>query len=92
MSLFPAEKVEAVKKTVGQQSVLLAPASDDRVFVQITLVKGSPVWLRRGSTATLEEGLYFLGVGSVFRCEDWLGDISCISEGQTLITGEIGYA
>jgi len=92
MSLFIAERIEQIDKTVKGTSITLAPASEDRIFFEITIAQGHPVWITRCDSATKGKGILLVGTGASFRCTDWLGAISAISEGQTRITGEIGYA
>ncbi len=91
MSLFIAERIEQIDVSVGNLSVILAPASEDRIFLEITLAKGSAVWVTRSNSASKEKGILLVGIGASFRVTDWLGAISAISEGTTRITGEIGY-
>jgi len=91
MSLFIAESIEQIDVNVENSSVVIAPASEDRVFFEITLAQGSAVWVTRSDSANRRKGIFLVGIGASFRITDWLGAISAISEGSTRITGEIGY-
>ena len=91
MSLFTASSISPVKRIVSKQSITVAPASEARLFFQMTVIRGDPVYIRRGSTVEREGGLMLVGAGAAFRDDQWKGDISVISDGTTLITGEIGY-
>ena len=91
MSLFIAERIEQIDVNVGGSSVVLAAEKDSRVFFEITLAQGNPVWVTRSDSAAKGKGILLVGIGASFRITDWLGAISAISEGTTRITGEIGY-
>lgn len=90
MSLFIAESVEQFDEIVSEAKVV-SPANESRLFVEITLAQGAPIWICRSDSAAKGKGILLVGTGSSFRCDDWLGAISAISEGETRITGEIGY-
>ncbi|MBP0008050.1 hypothetical protein [Roseofilum sp. Belize Diploria] len=88
--LFIAEAIEDFDKIITNQKVL-CPANENRLFVEITLVQGSPIWVSRSESAASGKGILLVGIGSYYRCDNWLGAISVISERQTRISGEIGY-
>ena len=90
MSLFQASTTEGFSFAIGESTVI-SPANESRLFLELTVVAGSNCWVRRSSLVEKGKGIFLTGVGSSFRCDDWRGDISVISEGQTIISGEIGY-
>lgn len=90
--LFVAERIESFSFSVGTQSKTICPESELRYFIDIVLISGSPIWICRSHTAGYNKGVFMTGVGSSYSIDNWFGAISCLSEGSTVISGEIGYA